>query len=458
MKRYSTILLSLVAAVLGWAGAFAAAFDVYVLRIGDDQPGQIAEQHKPYSIARFTWDAVNPGAASLADTWWAPSTDPATRITMGNRYGIHSAMSLSLDGNYLVFAGRDVPVNGLFAEMQHQILASFSLQTHAFDVSTRIPVTLVNTRLLSATSTDGTGFWAVALNEGVGYSSLGSAELSTTLIAGYDTYREILAWNNRLWFSRSAGSTRGLYFMDYDGFPTSKEGSPDDAGWGFVNLADEGGTGWNKSGGGYSDFEFLDPDTLFIANSNNLEVFVRDNPATNTFNLLEGENQRKGGWFYNTHLSLVELDENRVQVFFTQGTNRFDNVAGHDSALWTIGWDRSTRTFIGEPVMLSSGGFDYSFGGVVALPAEQEPAPESFWSGLPAYMDFKQTDAAGWIHDGMFPWIYSASLGTWLHVVVDGGSADAFTAWSAADQAWLRVETRYQGWYWNHNAAAWSRP
>jgi hypothetical protein len=457
MNSYPIVQLSLAVAAFAWSSTLAATVDIYVLRIGDDQPGQTANQHKPYSIVRHIWDPANPGTASLADTWWAPSTDPETRITMGNRFGAHSALSLSADGNYLVFAGRDVAVNGLIAEMQNQVLASFSVGTRAFDVTTRIPVTAVSSRMTSVTALDGTGFWVVAPNEGVGYSARGSAMLSTTLLTNFDTYYDVRAVGNRLWFTRSAGTNRGLYFMDYDGFPTSKDGSPDDAGWPSVNLADAGGTGWNKTGGGYSDFEFLDADTVFVGNSNNLEVFVRADPATTTFNLLEGADQKIGGWFYNTHLSLVELDDNLVQVFITQGTNRFDNVAGNNSALWTITWQRSSRSFIGQPIMLASGGFNYSFGGVVALVSGGAPAIESFWLDLPAYIDFKQTDAAGWINDAAFPWIYSASLSSWLHVVVDGGSAAAVDAWSDSGQAWLRMDAAYQGWYWNYNAAAWRR-
>jgi hypothetical protein len=354
---------------LAATAAHAAIIDLYVLRIGDDQPGQISGDHKPYSIVQFAWDSANPGAVTPANTWFAPSIDPASRITMGNRSNEYGNLSLSADGNYLVFTGRNAPVNGVTGDTTHQIVASFSLQNHTFDTTTRVPY--ATTHFRSATTVDGTGFWTVGSTAGVEYVALGSSTATRVLDVTHN-YRQINAYNNQLWFTRSAATTRGLYYMVYDGYPTSPEGSTDNLGWGRVNLAaaGSGGSGWDAANGGYNDFQFLNENTVFVTNNNNIEVFVRTDPQTNAFHKLVGANQGIGGWFDNTHLSLIELDASHVQLFFTQGTARF--VDGVDnSALWTIVWNPETQTFVGDPVKLADSGLNYSFGGIALVP---EPA------------------------------------------------------------------------------------
>jgi autotransporter-associated beta strand protein len=80
---------------------------------------------------------------------------------------------------------------------------------------------------------------------------------------------------------------------------------------------------------------------------------------------------------------------------------------------------------------------------------------ESFWSGYPDYQGFKETEAAGWLHDAHFPWIYSARAAAWMYASHIGGSAQAFYGWSAAHQGWLRMDARYGGWYWNYSDEEW---
>jgi hypothetical protein len=319
--------------------------DVYVLRVGD---GETTSGNRPVSILQYSSDGTT---ASLLNTWTAPHVDAADRITKSFTATTYFALNRSVDGSLLVFSGNDAAPGGTSAGT---VIGTFSLPNQTFDTTTRLPG--VN-EVRAADSVDGSGFWYTGQVGGVWHVPYGGA--TGTLVSDVThEYSVVKIQDNQLWFTRRAATTRGLYFMNVEGLPTT---GPNPR----VNLAAaaQGGTGWNLGGGGYQDFEILNENILFISNGSSIEVFHRSDTASNAWHLLTDLDQALTGLAGATHLSLYELGH-AVQVYYTTG------LGTTSSSFWSATWDPNARIF-DTPVKLADADAGYTFGGVVVVP---EPA------------------------------------------------------------------------------------
>ncbi len=319
---------------------------LYVLRLGD---GMTLTNHVgiPQALLRFSVDGSRVGRV---EQWEAPSTG-VERVNSVAAAQSMGGLRLSHDGNYLVFTGRDQEV-GRLRENVPQVIARFSLEDRVFDTSTRVPADDVDGHYRAAVSLDGRGYWAVGSSGGIHYIEHGADSVNQVLDVTHH-YRNIAVEFDTLWFSRSAAGTRGLYRIDPPGVPTSGES-------GRVNLAAAGGRGWDRGSGGYGDFAFWNENIVFIGNNHVIEVFERDDPESDVWNRLDGENQSHATAGGQVHLDVLERN-GTVSLFYTQGTGTIDIG---DSGLWSVEWDAATRTF-GEANHLAEAGFGYSFGGIV---------------------------------------------------------------------------------------------
>ncbi len=356
---------------------------LYVLRLGD---GMTLTNHVgvPQALLRFSVDGSRVG---LVERWEAPSMG-AQRVNSVTAAQSTGGLRISHDENYLVFTGRDQEV-GRLREPVPQVIARFSLEDHVFDTSTRVSADEADGNYRAAVSLDGRGYWAVGSSGGIQYIEHG-AEAATQVLDVTHHYRNIAAEFETLWFSRSAASTRGLYRIDPPGVPTSGERER-------VNLAAAGGSGWDRGGGGYGDFAFWNKNTVFIGNNDVIEVFEREDPESDVWNRLDGENQSHATAGGQVHLDILEHN-GKVSLFYTQGTGTIDIG---DSGLWSVEWDAATRTF-GEATHLADAGFGYSFGGIVlhgttppGEPVEVTDLQEAF---VPEDPDRTETPADGSFH------------------------------------------------------------
>jgi MYXO-CTERM domain-containing protein len=315
--------------------------DIYVLRVGDGLGLGTGNQANPYTLMQFAGDGT------LVNSWAAPSTDPATRITVYGDNDLYAHLNRSVDGRYLVFTGVDAPVRGT---VDGEVIASFSLQTHAFDTSTR--VLGAPSRFRAAATIDGSAYWVTGPS-GVGISYAVHGGTSSARVSSHDhAYSGIEIIDDTVWFARRAASTRGVYFL--------AGGLPAEGSFGRTALT---GSGWSAAAGDYNDFVFLNDHYLFVTNASSIEVFHRTDTATNTWNQLIGLSQGLTGLQGSTHLDLFDHGDH-VQLYYTSG------IGTNNSSLWTATWNPGDQTF-GAPVMLADSGDGYSFGGVVVVP---EPA------------------------------------------------------------------------------------
>lgn len=356
---------------------------LYVLRLGD---GMTLTNHVgiPQALLQFSVDGPRAG---LVERWRAPSTG-TERVNSVAAAQSTGALQISLDGNHLVFTGRDQEV-GRVRENAPQVIARFSLEEHVFDTSTRVPADDADGHYRAAISLDGRGYWAVGSSGGIQYIEHGAGAATQVLDVTHH-YRNIAVQSDTLWFSRSAASTRGLYHVDPPGLPTSGERKR-------VNLAAAGGNGWDRGRGGYGDFAFWGDHVVFIGNNDVIEVFEREGSEGDVWNRLEGEDQSHPTAGGQVHLDILERDGN-ITLYYTQGTGTMDIG---DSGLWSVDWDAETRTF-GEATHLADAGFGYSFGGVVAhgttSPGEPVEVAETQKPFVPEDPDRADIPAGGDFH------------------------------------------------------------
>ena len=346
-------------ATAAFVGAFAvsalhAQTDIYVLRVGDG--GAISGQYAPFTILQFGDDGAP------VNSWDAPRTDAADRITTGASFTTYAHLNLSVDRNYLTFVGRDVAVGGSRNQAQNVVIGSFSLQTNTFDTSTRLPQ-VAGTGYRAAVTTDGSEFWFTGQGGGLHYAARGQTTPSESVLTtggGAPSQIEtagIRIINNRLFFSRRAGSDRGIQFME-------------PAGLHRVHGNDRAlieGVGWKRTAtdtpSSYNSFEFLDENTLFLSNSNGIQVYRRTDQTGGEFegfDLLTGANQGLSDLTGETHISLLEQN-GEVYLYYTSGMGTSDN------GLYSVLWDRDDLTF-GTPNLIATAGEGYTFGGLVAIP------------------------------------------------------------------------------------------
>src|SRR5690625_3431445 len=195
-----------------FAGAADAQVEVYALRVGDGTAVDAA--YKPFSIMQFSGGS---DSLSFSNSWDAPSTDAADRITIGGSFTTYAYLNRSLDGNLLTFAGRDVAVDGSTSDAESIVIGSFSLQNRTFDTSTRIPSDGSGYR--AAVTTDGSEFWYSGQGGGVHYAMHGQTTPTTSILttgAGNPSNIEtagVQIINNTIMFGRRAGSDRGIQVM-----------------------------------------------------------------------------------------------------------------------------------------------------------------------------------------------------------------------------------------------------
>lgn len=336
------------------AATVHAQTDIYVLRVGDGSA--INSDYKPFTIMQFSDDGT------VVNSWDAPSVDPGDRITIGASFTTYAHLNRSLDGNYLTFAGRDVAVGGGTAAAQNIVIGAFSLQTNTFDTTTRLPQSAGN-GYRAAVTVDGSEYWISGQGGGVLYAKHGQTTPSTSILttaAGGPSAAEtagIRIINNRIFFSRRAGSDRGIQYMDPEGLHRTHGNER-------VNIE---GDGWRRTSentpSSYNSFEFLDENTLFLTNSNSLQVYYRSDSTAGEFdgfNLLTGANQGLSDLSGESFLSLLEQN-GEVYLYYTSGMGKSDN------GLYSVLWDRELQVF-GTPNLIATAGEGYTFGGLVAIP------------------------------------------------------------------------------------------
>lgn len=350
------------------ASAAHAQMEIYVLRVGDG--GTINANYAPFSVMQYSGGG---SSATLANSWDAPSTDAADRITVGASFTTFAHLTRSVDGKSLSFVGRDVVVGGVKNDAENVVIASFALQTQMFDTSTRLPKVGGN-GYRAAVTTDGSEFWFSGQGGGLHYATRGQITESGSILttgAGNASAAQtgsVQIVNNRIIFSRRAGSDRGIQYMDPVGLHTTH---------GNDRILIEG-AGWKRTSGdppsSYNGFEFLDGNTLFVANYHEIQVYSRSNQTGGefeNFDLLTGPNQGLPGLTGESHLSLLEQN-GEVYLYYTSG------MGTNDNGLWSVLWDPDAQEF-GTPDLLASAGDGYTFGGLVAIP---EPSTYALLFGV----------------------------------------------------------------------------
>lgn len=333
-----------------------AQLNVYVLQVGD---GETFSGYRAMTIREFTGSA---SSLTAGGSWTAPSTDLADRITQSVTATTYSHLTHSLDGNYLVFTGRDVAPGAAASTATSAIIASFDLRTQTFNTSTRVseivdpaPLSLAGDpgRVRSAVTVDGNQFWFVGQMQGISYATLGSTT-GTRVSSSTVEFGGIQFFDGDIYTSRRAATTRGVWF--WDGYPTTSGHT--EAG---RLQGQSGATGWDTGAGNYGSFDFFNDNYLFIANPvGGIQVFHRSDLETRQWNLLTGANQSLTGLGGEAHVSAMEVDGD-VYLFYTAGMGTQQN------SLWSVLWDMDTETF-GTPTLLATAGPGYTFGGIVVIP------------------------------------------------------------------------------------------
>jgi hypothetical protein len=333
-----------------------AQLNVYVLQAGD---GEVFSGYRPLTIREFSGSATSltPGGS-----WTAPHATAADTITMSVTATTYSHLTHSLDGNYLVFTGRDILPGGAYATATSAVIGTFDLQSQTFNTSTRVsqitdPAVLSLAgdpgRIRSAITTDGTEFWFVGQMQGLNYATLGSTT-GTRVTTSTVEFGGIQFFEGDIYTSRRAATTRGVW--TWSGHPTT---SGTAEGGRLQNQT--GATGWDTANGNYGSFDFLNNNYLFIANPvGGIQVFHRPDTENRVWNLLTGENQSLTGLAGEAHVSVFQ-HEGEVYLFYTAGMGIQQN------SLWSVLWNPDTATF-GTPNLLATAGEGYTFGGVVVVP------------------------------------------------------------------------------------------
>jgi hypothetical protein len=385
MKKTLLLLLLGSFPMIGWGNV--AGFDLWLLQAGDGVGGAAMNVPNPLTLVRVQSDGAT---ASILNTYAAPSTDAATRVTAVPSYVTDGQLSRSQDNRYLVFPGYDAAVGqagsiaGAVASSVPRVVARFDTHTGTFDTSTRLTDAFNSSNYRGATTLDGSQFWLTGngsgtANSGVRYTTLGASSSVNVLTVNYTTAHPVI-FNNQVYFSRTTGTAgsdaNNAGVLSTGGLQTlaGESGHPD-----TLRLS----SGDWLSGEGYAGFQLSsDGSALFVASLglNNtatragVQVYRYDQIASlwNLTTVINADNVRQLD---------VWQDGDVVQVFYTSRATS-DPLGGEAfaSALWSTSYNLTTNTF-STPVALLTAPEGTVYWGVVIVP---EPATVALCMALGA--------------------------------------------------------------------------
>jgi hypothetical protein len=245
--------IALTAALAGAAIAQVAPGDLVVVRIGDGSA-------PPTSAATAVFlDEYTP-AGLLVQTIPLPTSVSGTNQPLTNS-GVATSegnLQLSVDGRYLVNGGYaasvgTVSIAATTSAATPRVIARYDLVTGAIDTSTALTNAFSGNNIRSATSIDGTQFWASGANGGVQYALLGTSTATALNTTAPTNTRVCSIANGQLYVTSASGTFQGVSAV----------------GTGVPNTSPQTMTLLNgfptASGPSNYDFFFADPDTLYVA-------------------------------------------------------------------------------------------------------------------------------------------------------------------------------------------------
>lgn len=217
-----------VAAFAALAGAAsAAAFtpgNLVVLQIGDGTTS-VSGASVPVFLNEYTVAGASVQQIPI------PSTTAGARLTVTGSSTSSGHLSLSTDGQYIVFGGFDLPA-GTFAASStttaSRVIARVAMNG-TVDISTNVGYNTGTTfgfsggDLRSVVSVDGTGFWAAGNSTGGGirYVPFGQANNATSvLVSGAPANDRVALINNGQLYMSSASTSVGINIVG-TGLPTT---------------------------------------------------------------------------------------------------------------------------------------------------------------------------------------------------------------------------------------------
>lgn len=222
----------------GVCAAATATTDFFVLRVGDGTAALAAA-----STAGFLEHHLIDGSSAGATLSLPTATSGANKaLTFSGTATSEGGLSRSEDGHYLTFAGYAAApgvasINGTTSAANNRVVGRVDA-SGAVDTSTIFTTAFSASNIRSATSSDGTGFWASGGNSGVEYIQLGQST-ATQLNTAPTNIRFLHVFNGQLYgtsgsgtfvnvFSVGAGlpTTTGQTATSLAGMPTASGPSP----------------------------------------------------------------------------------------------------------------------------------------------------------------------------------------------------------------------------------------
>jgi len=342
MKRIAVnlIVTGFAAASLSLPASASASEQLYILRADYSSEGG----------ARSMTVVQMDTQGNIANTWAAPSADPADRITITN-HELYGNIVPSVDHSYLAFGGYNAPVGGGSSEADRNVIARFSIANGTFDTTTRIDD---NVLIRGLYTIDGSEYWRVGNDDGVHYVEHGASTTTKLSDSGAQMSRLQVA-DGELFSSRHNRRIYAWGDLPYPGDP----GIP-------LPTVMLDGTDDNARGGIHA-FSFFDGQNILFAGDYNrdpgaINVFEW-NATEEQYDILTGANQELiVGYTPDFVLSpLAKPSDDVITLFYT------DQTIENDNALWSVTWDTNTKTF-NEPTKIADAGEGYSFIGVAAIP------------------------------------------------------------------------------------------
>jgi len=296
----------------------------------------------------------------LMGQWTAPASGTDQYMFLSS-ISNRRFMSQSNDGNLLSFNGFARQADG----SSQDALFAFDLETRTFDSSTRYTG---GGSLRSAITTDGTDFWVSGTSgvNGLRYVEGGTISSGVGTTSSTVARNQTIFYNDRIWISRSGGSTHSVSVLNADpgDFPTTSSSI------GFPSLT---GIGWDSSDGEYQAIAFLAEDTLLVGTGDNeLLTFVQSPGAssiTDDWNLLELDVISATGGTVIGVSTLVDPETEEITVFYST----FQGI-------WRTTYDPNAfdgdKFSTPEPFADDLLGAGEEWGGVVAI----VPEPALAWS------------------------------------------------------------------------------